>query len=365
MGINKLGSYIVKYGNSSPITERVCGNKIYNSRVIYLDALSKLIEIYHQFLKSDEPQTYENLVNFEVARFSAYLLKISYYKRQIYVFIDYHYKDDIDAGNLLFEEYLPTPSSDFKIYERKNAYKYIEEIPEEELQFYKEVANPEKDTLMKVWYRYLVKIKCKEEICQKRRRLIEETEETVYEENIFRNFVHNIKEFISKLRENKDLSFATFYGCSIESDFAIVKHINSYNKNTYPIVITNDTDLIALLCDVDCVIKYVLTGKVYIINPPNFWKNVFGTELSSTIIKILCVLKGVDYNIVDRNNCLNTFSDILRILNVKSYNDITKEMLYEYLNKYFEINKNKEYIKYTALAINMYLVNMEITFYEI
>ena len=360
-----MGSYIIKYGNSSPITERISGNKIYNSRVIYLDALSKLIEIYNQFRKSDEVQTYDNLFEYEVSRFSAYLLKMSYYKRQIYVFIDYHYKDDINIDNLLFKDYLPIPTDNFKVYEKNGEYKYIEEIPSEDVQSYKIVENPESNVLLKVWYKYLVKVKSKEDMHARRKHDIEMTEGIPYEENIFRKFIYNIKDFVQKLKENKELSFTTFYGCSIESDFAIAKHINSYNKNTYPIVITNDTDIIALLCDVDCIIRYTLNGKMYIINPPSFWEKVFGTKLSSNVIKILCVLKGVDYNINDNMSCICNFTDILKILNVDSYKDITESMLHEYLNKYFESNKNKKCIRYTALALNVYLINMEITFYEI
>ena len=47
----------------------------------------------------------------------------------------------------------------------------------------------------------------------------------------------------------------SFFGCSNESDFAISKHIHTYNKHSYPTIYTNDTDMVVLLADVDCVIN--------------------------------------------------------------------------------------------------------------
>lgn len=369
MGINKLRYYIAKYGNFSPITERVRKDRIYNTRVIYLDALGKLIEIYHQFLEIADVASYEKLFDYEVSKFSTYLIKISYYKRKVYVFVDYHYVDNLAVQDLILPEYLPSIDPELKVYKQDESYRFVgeegEDIVIEEDRIIPNENIPH-DELLKVWYRYLIKVKCKESMHERRKKEVEEEIDESYDDNIFRKFIHNFEDFTKKLKANPDLSHVSFYGCSIECDFAMTKHIKLYSNSLYPIIITNDTDFAALLCDVDCLIKYVFGKKTYFIHPPTFWKKVFdNVTLSSKIIKTLCVIKGVDYNIKDDITKLRDFSDILGILGVHSFSDLTEELLNDYIRKYLEENKNNENTKYTALALNVYLVNMENTFYEI
>ena len=328
MGISGLMIYIAKYGNANPVTERIVGKTIHNTRVIYLDAISKLIEIYNQYMNSVEmPKTYEGLFQFEVEKFTIYLKKISYYKRTVNVFIDYHFDGKIELDDLIFKDYLPKPTDEYK------------DKPEEE------------------WIDYLLRVKSKEHKSNIRKK--------DDESNIFRLLIHNSSKFVSTLKSNPQLSNVSFYGCSIEADFAMSKHILTYSKDIYPIIITVDTDLLALLCNVNCIIKYSIGKRTYFVNPVEFWSSVFKRTLNPTTIKMLCVMKGIDFNTFDQNIKIRTFEDALVKLNVKSFNEVNEDMLYEYFKQYFEKNKLVEETKYTALALNLYLVNMENTFYEI
>ena len=335
MGINGLITYITKYGNSNPVTERIVGKTIHNTRVIYLDALSKLIEIYNQYMNGIEiPKTYEGLFQYEIEKFTTYLEKISYYKRRVNVFIDYHFTGKIEIDELLFKQYLPQPTEEYK------------DKPEE-------------------WYNYLMRVKCKEHKIAVRRKQIERKTGEPYEDNIFRKLVHNSSAFVEELRNNSKLSNVSFYGCSIEADFAMAKHIHTYGRDVYPIIITTDTDLLALLCDVNCIVKFSVGRKTYFINPIEFWASVFKTNLSHTTIKMLCVMKGIDFNMVDNFIKIKTFDEALTRLNIKSFENLTDADLYAYFYKYFETYKYFEESKYTALALNLYLINMENTFYEL
>ena len=79
-----------------------------------------------------------------------------------------------------------------------------------------------------------------------------------------------------------------YLGCEIESDFAISKHIHTYSKNSFPTIYTTDTDLLVLLSDVDCVVKMNYPGckKPYLINPVQFWRNIFNCNLSPRITRL-------------------------------------------------------------------------------
>ena len=387
MGVYKLKVYMDSYGGDKPYTEKVVGKTIQNSRVIYIDALSKLIEIYGQFMESDNEHTFAKLTAFELEKFTLYLTKIAYYKRKVNVFIDYRYVDDIDVENtILFPEFLPEVPADFDPYVRKECNVHNININSVRLQndveskkfdgvasnyvkisellttLSKEDADYVNDVLrVGAWHRHLIRNKGKELIKEIRRKEYGGDDTT----NLFRPFVHNIDKFVHKLKHNPLLQDVTFYGCSIESDFAMAKHITAYNNNTYPIVITNDTDMLALLCNVNCLIKFILKHHVYYINPVNFWRYVFGTVLSPNIIKMLCVMKGTDYNCCDEKTLAYTFEQLLRRMNVAKFSDLVEQNMYEYLYNYFSTNKHDKNTAYTALALNMYLIDIENTFYVI
>lgn len=83
-----------------------------------------------------------------------------------------------------------------------------------------------------------------------------------YNGNIIKSFpfplvMHKVPDIVKRFNKfapemSKKVSF---FGCSNESDFAISKHIHTYNKHSYPTIYTNDTDMVVLLADVDCVIN--------------------------------------------------------------------------------------------------------------
>ena len=160
-----------------------------------------------------------------------------------------------------------------------------------------------------------------------------------------------------------------YMGSEIESDFALSKHVHAYSKYSFPTIYTTDSDLLVLLSDVDCVIKMNYPGnkKPYLINPVKFWNGVFGCDLPNKIIKILCVLLGTDYNPYHDNSPVHirTFKDVLKWLNVKTYSEIDEDLLLVQLYMRMKQNPSNKYVQQTALALNMYLNDMEANFHFI
>ena len=169
-----------------------------------------------------------------------------------------------------------------------------------------------------------------------------------------------------KIIENLKFDNVKFLGCEVESDYAISKHIHTYSKNAFPTVYSSDTDMLVHMCDVSCVVK--LSFKVsetkrlsYYINPVMFWKEIFGCDLSKRLIKIICVLKGTDYNPYNFTSPIHikNFKEVLKWMNVDSFEKVDEDLL---LAKIYMIMRNNEgniYCRQTALALNMYLNNFE------
>lgn len=355
MGIKGLMKYIIKYGNYSPITERIIGDKIFTTNVVYLDGIGKMIEIYEQLRAFNENMTYEELYNYELEKFTQYLCKISYYNRVVNVFVDYHFADSLSLTNKILPEFLPKADNTFHVYKKKNKRDgnryYLEELYKNNLD---ENDYEESDTLYEdVWNRYLIRVKSKENINNIRKSRIEEEIGSTYEDNAFRLLIHNFNTFSKDIKRNEALKLVNFFGCSVESDFAIANHIKTYNTNTYPIIISNDTDFLSLLCDVNCLIKFIFRRKTYYVNPPIFWKRIFDADLNPNIIKMLCVLKKTDYNLDDECITINEFEDILPLLGVERYEQISEEMLIGYIKNKLIQNPDNEKLKYTVLAINI------------
>jgi hypothetical protein len=89
------------------------------------------------------------------------------------------------------------------------------------------------------WFRYVFKrgAKTKKRCSNKTKCLIEPGKVICFAPNILKKMnVFNMKS----------------YQCNIESDFAIRNHVLMYNLKNKPRIITNDTDMVVLLCDVDC-----------------------------------------------------------------------------------------------------------------
>ena len=178
--------------------------------------------------------------------------------------------------------------------------------------------------------------------------------------------------------KNINIENVKFYGCEIESDFAISKHIHIYSKNAFPTIFSNDTDMLCLMCDVDCTVKLSLKRdrrNIYkkikfnnssnsltcFVNPILFWQDIFGCTLNPRIIKILCVLMGTDYNPYNSKSPIHIkwFEDILKILNIEKFEEIDEDILLTNIYIIMKNNENNIYCKQTAIALNIYLNELE------
>lgn len=182
---------------------------------------------------------------------------------------------------------------------------------------------------------------------------------------IFPNIVKHINDKIKNIN---------FFGCEIESDFALSKHVHNYSKYAYPTIYSSDTDMLCLMCDVNCIIKLSINSNMYcknssdnnrrtflFVNPVLFWQEIFGCTLKKRIIIILCVLMGTDYNPYDSKSPIHIkyFSDILSLLHVEKYEDISEEILLSSIYSTIKNNKDNIHCKQTILALNVYLNDLE------
>ena len=181
-----------------------------------------------------------------------------------------------------------------------------------------------------------------------------------------------------------------FFGCEIESDFALSKHVHTYSRNAFPTIYSSDTDMLCLMCDVDCVVKLSIKSNrqknpkklkfgtennyhkffndrnasdnlTFFINPTVFWQEIFKCKLNARIIKILCVLMGTDYNPYHPKSPIHIryFHDILKILNIDKFENIDEDILLAKIYVIMKNNENDIYCKQTAIALNMYLNDLE------
>ena len=154
-----------------------------------------------------------------------------------------------------------------------------------------------------------------------------------------------------------------YLGCEVESDFAIVKHVKSYSKHSFPTIYTNDSDLLVLLNDVDCIVKLNVgtCKKTYLLNPVKFWEELFGCKMNPRIIKIMCVLLGTDYNPYSSESPIHVknFKEILQWLNVENYSDIDEDLLLVKIYMIMKSNPESKYCQQTARALNLYLNDIE------
>ena len=117
MGIHKLLSY-VKSVSELHFPQFESKTNIYISNVIYFDMTYKLIEIYNQFVKTEDMNNYGNpttepdasvidrLFKFVAKELNNLFSKLINYNRAIYVFIDYKFPDADIIYNLLFKDFI-------------------------------------------------------------------------------------------------------------------------------------------------------------------------------------------------------------------------------------------------------------------
>jgi hypothetical protein len=161
--------------------------------------------------------------------------------------------------------------------------------------------------------------------------------------------IYAMDEISSRITSN--MPNVIFFGCEFEADFAIVSHIRKYSRNILPTIYTNDTDLIALLSDIHCIVRMEDGKKTIVVDPARLFSSIFGERmLSSRVIRILCVLQGTDYNPYNAASPIH-----LQSLTDKGWYMLDEDALllrvYRVMRRYPE----SIYIRQTALAMNIYL----------
>jgi hypothetical protein len=174
---------------------------------------------------------------------------------------------------------------------------------------------------------------------------------------------------LPKLIADIDNPKVSYYGCVIESDFALSNYIHTYSKNSFPSIYSCDTDMICLLCDVPSAIKidyYYFNGgnrvrESYIINPVTFWFDIFGFVMNPVLIRTLCVLLGTDYNPYNSASPIHikNFDKLLKRMNLQSFQELTVDNVDEYLSSIMKDNPDNKYCSQTALALSLYNHNHE------
>lgn len=409
MGVHGLLKYVHKYGVNVSLPQTIQNNKIYISNIVYYDFTSKLIDFYNNYCTLD---TFDEIVNGIINDMKTLFEYILNYNNKLYVFIDYKIISSIDNSNILFKDFILT-TDDFDEYEREQATPMIKmshitnsldyilnkvkckfelkrtKHPSDYIELssvydnvYECVKNDNALSIDDVknilddytWYRYLILRGAKRITFNNRVKQLTENGDLDHKVSFSKVLRH--ADTIVKLFNEKYPTLSkriSFFGCSTESDFSITKHINTYNKFSYVTIYTNDTDMLVTLCDVDCIIKLNIENrntrnkqskyhdKNISINPIKFWNSIFKCDLSPRMIKLLCILMGTDYNHYDRKSPIHiqSFDEILNRIHVKDYKDIDEDDLLLKIYDVMSKNKNNIYVKQTAVAINMYLNDIE------
>ena len=191
-----------------------------------------------------------------------------------------------------------------------------------------------------------------------------------------------IPNLIFKIQEGVKNSFKEieFLGCEEEADYVIYQHIKKYNyTNRCPTINTNDSDMVLLLHDIDCIIKikkkhnksrqnfntdkfqnkknenlnspkYDLTNNAnsyqktthydnLILRPKEFWKWLIDRDekIEFKNLLMLAVCLGTSYNNVRTK--FNTIEEIRKIYSHTLYDDVLNE-----IRNTLKTNENKKNI---------------------
>lgn len=140
----------------------------------------------------------------------------------------------------------------------------------------------------------------------------------------------------------KDLLFdidIEFIGCENESDFAIRKCIKENHPNDCPTVYSRDTDLLMLLSDINCVIKFPYQNHNVSIYPIRFWTWLLKQDYTFKDVVNVCSVLGTDYNQY-RPRCLKIAdnadinSNLLEEIREVNRKEISKETIPRGLSTY-------------------------------
>jgi 5'-3' exonuclease len=414
MGIKHLIDYISS-DQQAFFHHYISGKFIYVSKIIYFDMTYKLIEIFNKCTESfnftdDIIGNYFKIISIMADNLISTIKHLKYFDQTIYIFVDKRYISDLPETNVLFSEFITKNYNFSDEYERHLATpiikrKYLSNLTldkidkirntYEVISVYKTVKNkianyisipyllskdPDNEILKKFithgWIRYLLLRNSKKNTIQRRafqrysfinkryngeninRMLLSASDnqkEMVKNHIPFISILYGLKYLCKEVLEQENVKF---FGCEFESDFAIVNHINKYSRNIFPTIYTSDTDLVALLCDVNCTIRLTKNKKSISINPQRLFENIFKKTFTSRHIKTMCVLLGTDYNPYNEQSPIHisSFDEVL---------DLTEEELSLRVFNIMDKNKNNIYCQQTAIALNIYLNNIEHSVKEI
>lgn len=189
----------------------------------------------------------------------------------------------------------------------------------------------------------------------------------------YSHILNLIPVFVSRVKKQfQHLDRVEFIGCENESDFVIKKHIIKYNLLNYPIIRTNDADMLMLLSDINCVVQIKLDSLISI-NPHDFWIWLSGlANPSYSQIVSFCCLLGTDYSDTIRHihfnkNGKKTIHEFFQNMKINGESLIVELYLQWNLieNEFHEIQTNDDTIdvnllkiKYNNVYTNYYGLNM-------
>lgn len=427
MGIHKLNKYITDE-RKMKFQILVDGKYIYTSNLIYFDISYKLVNLYQKYFTINKNQliSFDGLYNYIKNELILMFKKLSV-GADIVVFADYRYMKDFnamtDAINLPIEsterlnaipmikrKYVPdllhgTMKGIRCLYELKSLYNICNHENENSedslilpkyinlyylLSKYGDENRYIREAINIGIYRYHVlrglKQSSRKTHCSKSYSMFHYEDRVIG--NVNRSLYNSIISNRSKLKKwNEHIPFSvityclpqliqdinnpnvSFYGCLIESDFALSSYVHTYSKNSFPSIYSCDTDMICLLCDIPCAIKidyyYFNEGiryrESYIVNPVSFWFDVFGVDMDPIIIKTLCVLMGTDYNPYSSKSPIHIkrFEQILEYTDVCTFKDLTIDDVTNYINSKLSEYPDNEYCIQTILALGLYIEHNE------
>ena len=366
MGVYKLFSAIK---NKYALLEQYSTNakKIIEEKStdVYIDMMYLIIQFYDKKrIELNESKSLTDVLVYIMIEIRLLIESLKEKYKNIIIFVDYHMFQDIPDYKLddnLFHEYLPIPT-DFpmseiqehspaihythhinivdgkfnkcnirlknEIFDRKNT------IPKESnftlmdyrslclLKTSEEYKNNERyrekidEIADHAWYRFLITRGARIDKSIKRNKDYDK-EDSENSRLYLKAIVYSLPLIIHAMQVNEEMNF---YGCLLEGESALVKHIRDHDVQ-YPTIYTSDTDLVLMLGDLDCMIHLYnsIEKQTYYIHPPTFWYNFFGASLDLRVIKMICVLRGTNFN-EDIFNRIKSHRRRYEFVDVNGYN---------------------------------------------
>lgn len=154
MGIHKLLTYLKSF-NDMYFPQYESKQSIYISNVIYFDMMYKLIDVYNQFMKTEEMNNYgasttesdesriARLFQFVAKELNNIFSKMINYNRAIYAFLDYKFPDCPCNYNILFKDFI---DESIHVKERLNCIpmmkrEYVEQLSTDDIEQFNSISS--------------------------------------------------------------------------------------------------------------------------------------------------------------------------------------------------------------------------------